>query len=326
MSTAVALGVDVGGTNVRVAAVAADGGVVATGRAPTPFGDVEALVAAIAGLVREVEAEVEVEVGGERDAAVPLPVGVGVAGTVDRGGTVRYAANTGLSDAPVQDRLRASLERTVVVRNDATMAMWGESRAGAARSADDAVLLTLGTGVGGGLVVGGRLVEGHTGQATELGHVIVLDNGRRCPCGNLGCLEAYASGTSIGRRASGRLATWDRGSSMDGLEPVSGADVVAAARAGDELALEVLDEAGTWLGVGIASLVNALDPAVVVIGGGAGSDAFELLHPTLLRALRSRVFGLAGRTLPDVVAAELGDSAGVVGAALLARDHQEDRP
>jgi glucokinase len=310
MAAPVAVGVDVGGTNVRVATVAADGTVHETNRSGTPFGDPEALVDRIVGLLRGL-------------GAGQLPVGVGIAGTVDRDGRVRYAANVGLQDAPVQQLLEDALGHEVVVRNDATVALWGERCAGAARGADDAVLLTLGTGVGGGLVVGGQLVGGTSGLATELGHVTVLSGGRECPCGNLGCLEAYTSGTAIGRRGAARLPTWDRETLLAGAERVTGAAVVDAAGRGDELAIEVVEEAGTWLGVGIATLVNALDPEVVVIGGGAGEAAFDLLLPAARTALRAHVFGLSRRTLPRVQVAELGDSAGVVGAALLATERRD---
>lgn len=299
-----AVGVDVGGTNVRVALVDADHAVLHRVAAPTLRGDVGSLVETVAGLVEDLDAE-------------GAPVGVGVAGIVDHDGVVRYGANVGLSDAPLARLLRARLGRCVVVRNDATVAMWGEHVAGAAVGVDDAVLLTVGTGVGGGVVTGGVLLEGASGLAAELGHMVVLEGGRDCTCGNQGCLEAYASGTAIASRATARLATWDRPTSLP--DAPDGSQVVDAAHAGDELAVEVVQEVGRWLGVGAAGLVNALDPAVVVVGGGAGEAAFDLLAPAMVRSLRGHVYGLAHRTVPDVVPAALGDRAGVVGAAELAR-------
>lgn len=296
-----AVGVDVGGTNVRVALVGEDGTVQRSERAGTPFGAPGELADTIVGLLRRLD-------------AADLPTGVGVAGTVDRDGTVRYSANVGLDDAPVRRLLEERLGHDVLVHNDGTVATWGECRVGAAREHDDALLVTLGTGVGGGIVVRGRLL---TGIGTEVGHIVVQTDGRTCPCGNLGCLEAYASGNSIARRAQERLQTWDRPTPLRDDE-VTGRHVVEAAGAGDPLAQDVLAWAGRFLGVGIASLVNVLDPSVVLIGGGAGEAAFPHVLPSLTSSLRAQVFGLSRRTLPRLVPAELGDAAGVVGAALLA--------
>lgn len=280
------VGADIGGTSIRVAPVAADGTVGEVRRARTPHGD----AAAMADLVAELR--------GDADG----PVGVGVAGGTLADGTLCGAPNLGIDGVPFGDLLAERLGRRATVVNDADAAAWAEFRVGAGRDVDHMVMLTLGTGVGGGAVVDGRLLRGATGLAAELGHVVVHEGGAPCACGNRGCLEGYASGTAMG---------------MDGRPA---AEVGAAAREGDVEAAAHLRRVGTWLGVGLAGLCNALDPALVVIGGGAGSALFDLVVPSAREALAERIFARALREPPPIVPAELGDHAGVVGAALLATE------
>lgn len=279
-----AVGIDIGGTNVRVAEVRADGTLGDLRRAPTPFGDAEALVATVAELVGAPEG----------------PVGVGIAGGVTADGVLCGAPNLGIDGVPFGALLADALGRPTSIVNDADAATWAEHVLGAGRGVDHLVMLTLGTGVGGGVVVAGRLLQGHSGLAGELGHVIVHEGGERCACGNLGCLEAYARGATM--QLDGRTA----------------GEVAAAARDGDEQAAAHLAAVGTWVGIGLAGLVNVLDPALVVLGGGAGEAAFDQVAPAARSALASRVFARDRREPPPIVAADLGDRAGVVGAALLA--------
>lgn len=279
-----AVGIDIGGTNVRVAEVTADGSVLDVRRAGTPSGDAGALVAVVAELAGDLTG----------------PVGVGIAGGITADGTLRGAPNLGIDGAPIGSLLGEALGRRVTVSNDADAAAWGEHRCGAGQDTDDLVLLTLGTGVGGGAVVAGALLRGASGLAGEFGHIIVHEGGARCPCGNHGCLEAYASGTA--------MAMGDRNASA----------VAAAARDGDRAAVDHLARVGTWVGVGLASLVAVLDPARIVLGGGAGAAAFDLVAPAARQAMAARIFARARRDPPPLVAADLGDHAGVVGAALLA--------
>lgn len=279
-----AIGVDIGGTNVRVAAVAVDGTVRDVQRAPTPYGDAARLVTTVAELVD----------------GLPGPIGVGIAGGITADGALCGAPNLGLDGVRIGALLADALGRGVTVTNDADAAVWGEHQLGAGRGVDHLVLLTLGTGVGGGAVVDGALLRGATGLAGEFGHIIVDEGGAPCPCGNRGCLEAYASGTA--------MATGDR----------DAREVVAAARGGDQEAVAHLAAVGTWVGVGLASLVAVLDPARIVLGGGAGEAAFDQVAPAAREALAERLFARARRDPPPLVAAELGDRAGVVGAALLA--------
>lgn len=305
----VAVGVDVGGTKLLALAVSDGGQVVDRARRTSPVGDPDALVAAVVELVREL---------GEG-----LPVGAGVAGIVSRDGVVRYGPNLDIQDVPLRDRLRDAFDVPVTVANDATVALYGEFRAGAARGADDVVMVTLGTGVGGAVVAGGRLVDGATGMAGELGHVIVQDGGRPCPCGNEGCLEAYASGTAIGVAARRRLDETEDPSSLRDIDDVGGKAVTIAALEGDELALDVLREAGYWLGVGLTGIVNILDPELVVVGGGAATTASPIVLPAAFEVVSRRILGAGHRPVPELVQASLGDDAGAIGAALLATDRRD---
>lgn len=301
---AIAVGVDVGGTKLLVAGVGSDGTIVARERLPSPRGDPEGLVETIATAVT--------------DLGPGLPVGVGAAGIVSRDGVVRYGPNLNIRDVDLQGRLVRDLDVPVIVRNDATVALYGELHAGAGRGARDVVMLTIGTGVGGGIAAEGRLVEGANGMAGELGHLTVADGGRRCACGGQGHLEAYASGQAIGLRAQGLLHESDDPSSLRDVTVVDGEAVTSAATNGDEFALRVLRESGYWLGVGLTSIVNALDPQLVIIGGGAAPTAARFLVPEALEILAERVLGAGHRPVPPVVAAELGDDAGAIGSALLA--------
>jgi glucokinase len=290
----VAVGVDVGGTKLVAGLVGADGSVLARRRETTPAHDPQAIPSLIARMARELTGE-------------PAPVGIGAAGIVDIEGVVRYGPNIDWVDFPLRDLVAALIGGTVTVDNDANAAAWGEYRAGAAAGAASMVMLTVGTGVGGGLVLDGRLVRGRHGLGAEFGHIIVLEGGPPCPCGNRGCLEAVASGTAIGRLARERL----------GWADATGKSVTEAAQAGDGQATAVVTECGFWLGVGIASLVNALDPDLVVVGGGA-MQAGELLLGPARDACAERLVGRGSRPHPPVVEAALGDDAGVVGAGLLA--------
>ncbi len=308
MAEAAALGVDIGGTKLLALAVGSDGEVLERRRLTTPRGDGDALGGAIGELAREL--------------GPGLPLGIGVAGITDRDGTLRYGPNLAVEDVPLGRDLRGELEVPVAVHNDVTVALYAEWRIGAARGADDVVMVTLGTGVGGAVITGGRLLTGADGLAGELGHLPVSDGGRPCGCGNRGCLEAYASGSAVGLRARERLTEEDGPSELRELDrdAVDGKAVTLAALDGDAFALEVLGEAGYWLGVGLTGIVNVFDPAIVVIGGGAATLSAPIVVPQASRVVAERVIGADHRTLPPVVPAELADDAGAIGAALLALD------
>jgi glucokinase len=313
MSAGVAVGIDVGGTKLAAGLVAADGSVLDRVRHDTPrdeAGHIADLIATVAGDLRA------------RHGVGDVPIGVGAAGLIDLQGVVKYSPNLPLRDFPIGKELANRIAGPISVDNDANVAAWGEYRAGAARAARDSMLmLTVGTGVGGGIVLGDRLVRGAHGMAGELGHVAVLEGGPLCPCGARGCLEALSSGTAIARTArealsAGRITASSPLASM-APDEVTGKAVTVAAHAGDAGAIAILAAAGRWLGVGIASLVAAFDPEIVVLGGGAMQAGVLLLQPATQGA-QERLLGRGYRELPPIVNAGLGDEAGIVGAALLA--------
>jgi glucokinase len=311
-----ALGIDIGGTKVAGGVVAPDGTVLDTARRATPGKSVTATEDAIAAVVDELA---------ERHGGPLVGVGVGAAGWFDRtGDTVLFSPHLAWRNQSLRKDLAVRLQRPLWVGNDADAAAWAEYRYGAARDSSLMLMITLGTGIGGGIVIDGRLQRGSHGVAGEWGHMRVVPDGRLCACGNRGCWEQYASGTALGQTAR-EVANNSPAAAADLLDRVGGdaaritGEVVAQAAAdGNPLAIELLGEVGTWLGQGIADLSAILDPDVVVIGGGVSVLGETVLAPArerLERALPGRGF----RPGPRVVAAELGAQAGLVGAADLVR-------
>lgn len=307
MTGALAVGIDIGGTHLRAGLVGPEGALGPIVRRASEVDDATELVATIVGVLDEL---------GE-GVASSLPVGLGMAGLVDREGRLRYGPNVGVRDVPLAALLAAALgpERVVRVVNDASAAVVGEHRAGAARGHRDVVMFTLGTGVGGGAIVDGRLVEGANGFAGELGHLIIVEDGREAPSGVRGTVEAYASGSAIEQEASAAVTA-----GLAGARAGDARAVVAAAVAGEPWALAVLERVGGRLGVAIASVVSVLDPSVVVVGGGAGDASAPFVLPAARAAFAANLMGAGHRPLAEVVPAELGDDAGVIGAGLLAAE------
>lgn len=273
-----------------------------------------ALVNGMAAAVDDLSARLELGPG--------TPVGVGMAGLVDHRGILRHGPNQpGVRELDVRGELADRLGDRVTVDNDGNCAMWAEWVSGAARHTRDAVLVTLGTGIGAGLVVGGRLVHGANGMAGEPGHTTVDPNGPACPCGRRGCWERYASGAGVARMArdaaeAGRL-DGVLGAVGGDAAVIRGEDVVGAARAGDPQAQEVLDDLAWWTALGIANLIAVLDPEVVVLGGGL-IDAADLWLDGTRRRLPELTVAAGHRELPPLVAATHGSEAAAIGAALLA--------
>ncbi len=295
------VGVDVGGTKVLAVELAgAAGDLVVASSAQVPMPGRSASDAD----VEEAVARAALEVAGGR----PLTgVGLSAAGLVDRaGGRVRFAAHLPWRDAPVRERLANLFGVPVVVDNDANCAAYAELAAGALRGISSALLVTVGTGIGGAVVVDGRVIRGANDMAGEFGHMQVVPDGLACECGLRGCWEQYCSG-----RALERVVRVALGSHLDGPE------VADLARSGNQPALQAFASVGTWLGVGIAGLVSALDPAVVVVGGGVSAVGDLLLEPArhgLLDSLQATGY----RQVPPIVPTRFGPEAGAVGAALLA--------
>lgn len=303
MTGRAAVGVDVGGTHLRAAVVGPGGVVGPVHRVGSRTEDGATLVGDLAAAASAVDPD-----GG-------LPLGLGMAGLVTRDGRFVYGPNVGVADLPLGDLVAAATGRVVTVLNDATAAALGEHRLGAGSGHGDVLLLTLGTGVGGGIVADGRVLLGAHGFAAELGHVIVEDGGRDAPSGIPGTLEGYVAGDAVARAAAAAAARGE-----PGARPLDAVGVVGAASAGEPWAEELLAEAGRWLGVALASLTNALDPGVVVIGGGFGTAAAPWLLPAARATLAARVLGGPRRPVPPVRVAALGDDAGLLGAGLAALD------
>lgn len=309
-----ACGVDVGGTKIAGGVIDQDGTIVEELRVESPATDAEAIEEAIAGLVLELGSRHEIEA-----------VGIGAAGYIDKSrSVVMFAPNLAWRNLDLKAELEDRVNLPVIVENDANAAAWGEFTYGAGHDVDDLLLVTVGTGVGGGLVLDGELYRGAFGVGAEIGHMRVMPDGILCGCGNRGCFEQYASGSALVREA--RLAA--RGGSLlardlldrAGGDPdkITGPLITDAAQAGDPFAVEQLVLLGKWLGEGIASLTAILDPAVVVIGGGV-SEAGELLLVPIRSAFAAQLTGRGHRPSLEVRKARLGNRAGIIGAADLAR-------
>lgn len=310
------VGVDLGGTNLVVGATSTDG--------QHKFGmhtiptradlGADAVVARIAELVERVIAEATSALGAPRTHCVG--VGIGSPGPLNREtGVVIFTPNLGWRDFPLRDRVQDAVRLPATLDNDANCATLGEWWLGAARGAKHVVGLTLGTGIGGGLILDGRLYHGISDVAGELGHMTIDSNGRRCGCGNYGCLEAYASGSAIAERArealsGGELSSMPKLVGGD-LSKLTAAQVYGAARAGDAIAIEVVRDTAKFLGIGVANLLNAFNPEVVVLAGGV-THAGDALFEPMRAEVRRRAFKPAVdacRIVPGIL-----PNAGVIGA------------
>ncbi len=320
------LGVDIGGTNLVVGAVAADGSALHGLRSePTrPEDGSESVLRRLLAMGKAVMEETCRDVPG----AEFLGAGVGAPGPLDtKRGIVLLTPNLGWVNLPLLELVQNGLALPTRIDNDANCAVLGESWMGAARGARDVIGITIGTGIGGGIVVDGRLYHGASDCAGEIGHTTVEVNGRRCKCGNYGCLEAYASGPAIARRAveaieagqPSRLPEYVNGA----LEKITAQTVYQAAHDGDELAEEVVGDTAKFLGAGIANMINIFNPEIVVVFGGV-TYAGERLFAPLRREVAKRAFKPAVAVC-RIVAAELIGTAGVYGAARTFLDQTDGR-
>ena len=308
------VGVDVGGTKVAAAVVDEGGAVVAETRRHTPADDVSHILEMIMDAVEELVSAHSVEA-----------IGVGAAGWIDAArSTVLFAPNLAWRNEPLQAELTDKFGLPVVVENDANVAAWAEYRFGAGRDVDSMLMYTVGTGIGGAIIMSGQLIRGEHGIAAEMGHLLSVPDGQLCGCGRRGCLEQYASGQALVRL--GRAAAEHDPDTAPILLELAGGDPAAvtgpliteAARRGDPASVAALADIGKWLGLACVDLVQALDPAIIVIGGGVIDAGELLLGPT--RAAYSASLAQRGRTpVADLRPAEMRNNAGVVGAADLAR-------
>ena len=311
------IGVDVGGTKLAVGAMPADGSREIALRSELTLAaeGADAVVARIGRMVNEVIAATMLETGANRGAF--LGVGIGSPGPLDRvKGLVITTPNLGWTNFPLRDRVSAVVGLPATLDNDANCATLGEWWVGAAKGARHVVGMTIGTGIGGGLILNGELYHGASDVAGEIGHTTIDSTGRRCKCGNYGCLEAYASGPATAERAREALAGGEPSSliALSGGDPsnITAQMVYEASKAGDALAYQVVQETARFIGTAIANLLNIFNPEVVVLAGGVVQAGDQLFAP--LRAeVRRRAFKPAVDAC-RIVPGALGGSAGVVGA------------
>jgi glucokinase len=309
-----AIGLDVGGTKIAAGVVDEKGNIIEMVKRPTPAANASGTIDVISDAVKELLSRYEVEA-----------VGIGAAGFVEESrSSVLFAPNLAWRNEPVARQVEDRTGRPVFVENDANAAAWAETKLGAGRGYEHVVMITIGTGIGGGLVLNGELYRGRWGMAGEPGHYRVVPDGRLCGCGNRGCWEQYASGSALvaeardfARRSPGaavRLLQLGGGTP----EGITGPAVTTAAREGDAAALRCFDIIGRWLGEGLADLAAILDPGCFVLGGGV-SEAGDLLLAQTRAAFSDGLTGRQYRPHASVVLAELGAEAGLIGAADLAR-------
>ena len=309
------IGIDIGGTKVLGGVVDENGKILATQRVPTPKEGGAALTKTIADVANHLLKDHDV-----------VALGVSAAGLIssDRETILATGNISGWNGVNLKEELNKFVNLPIFIENDANSAAWGESRYGAGVGEDHMLILTIGTGVGGGAIIDGKLLRGAHGISAEFGHIRVVPEGQLCSCGARGCLEQYASGNALMRHVREAIsaspdAAYNLLARADGtIEGLTGHHITQAAGDGDPIALAGFNTTAQWLGAGIASLSALFDPACVVIGGGVIEAGEILLAPT--RAALERLIPFSGRRpIPKVVAATLGNDAGLVGAADLAR-------
>lgn len=313
----VVIGVDLGGTNLRTAILSPDGSILDRHKEATHAADGWEKV--VARLIENIKQQRAVAVRQGFDVAA---VGVGAPGVIqaDKGIVVKSPNFPDWNNLPLKDQLEKALGTPVFLENDANAAALGEQWRGAGRGIRSMILLTLGTGVGGGIILDNKIWHGADGMAGEIGHMTLIPDGRPCTCGNTGCLEMYSSARGIVQsflEAQGKEAN----GISDGLKQISSEQVYEAAGAGNEIAVRVMKDMGRMLGIGIASLINIFNPERIVIGGGV-KDAWPLFIGSTREEIMKRAFAVpAQRT--EIVPSQLGDDAGMVGAAAVAFDLQK---
>lgn len=308
------IGVDIGGTKIAAGVVDESGRIIAATSRSTPATDPELIEAAVGDAVAELRSAHEV-----------VGVGVGAAGFVssDRR-TIRFAANLAWREHPFADAIERLTGLPVIVENDANAAGWAEYRFGAATEARHMLMATVGTGLGGAIVLDGQLIRGSGGFAGEVAHMTAVPEGQWCGCGRKGCLEQYTAGTALVRNAHFRALAGDP--LMDPLVQAAGGDredidgplITRLAQEGDPGSVELIAEIGRWLGEGMASIASLLDPEVIVVGGGVAAAGDLLLDPAR-ESYAKHLTAREHRELAPFVVASMGNEAGIVGAADLAR-------
>ncbi|MGL4831639.1 MAG: ROK family glucokinase [Propionibacteriaceae bacterium] len=307
------IGLDIGGTKIAAGVVDDTGAIVDKVVVPSPTRSAQAAEDTIIDIVDDFRSRYDV-----------MSVGVGAAGWVDTDqAIVRFSPHLAWRNEPLRDRLQSRIQLPVIVDNDANAAAWAEYRYGAGRGSRVMVCVTLGTGIGGALIINGQLFRGRYGMAGEWGHMTMVPDGHWCPCGNRGCWEQYASGNALVRDAKALAAQGSPRAAMlmeqahGDSDLLTGAAVTAAALAGDSASRELIADVGRWLGVGLANLAAALDPDRFVIGGGV-SEAGDLLLDPARTVFQRSLTGRGYRDEATIVAATTLNDAGLIGAADLA--------
>lgn len=314
------IGIDLGGTNIAVGLVSEDGKILRKAETPTlakrPYADiVRDMAACIAKLLDDMKLTTQ-------DIAA---IGIGIPGIAEqKTGRVIFCTNLGWRNIPLRDELKSYYDLPIFIDNDATVAGWAEYQAGVSRNTSSSVFLTLGTGVGAGIVHNGKIYHGANGMAGEVGHMVIQRDGLPCPCGRRGCWEQYASATALKRLTAEALAAHPDSILAQVVAEnegrVSGQSAFIAARRGDPVGQQVCDEYVDYLACGVVNVVNIFQPDTLAIGGGVSNEAEEqLLLPVRQRVARESIpCGRDRRT--RIVKAELGNRAGLIGAALLGKN------
>ena len=311
----VRIGIDIGGTFLKAGVVTEDGNILATAARPTGFPrPVEDIIKDIAGAATDAVAKAGLTLD---DVSF---VGCGCPGTVNQQTRlIEYAGNLGFKQTPLVGELEKLLGKPVMAENDANAAMLGEWKAGAARGTQDCVCITLGTGVGGGVIAGGKMVRGVNSAGAELGHTVIDFNGVQCNCGRKGCWEAYASVTALIRQTQAAMMA-DLDSAMwqlaPTLEEVNGRTAWDAMRAGDETGKAVVDQYIEFVGVGVVNMINVFQPEVLCIGGAISKEGDRLLQPLMEKAMIEH-YSKYSEKQTKICRCKLGNDAGIIGAAFL---------
>ena len=311
------IGIDLGGTSVKAALCADDGAILIKQSVPTKTGDPDGLRADMKQLALALCAS-----GGVQPDEVES-IGIGVPGSYDKPScTLRFGTNLGMNDVCFAETFQPEFGCAVQLDNDANCAALGEAKAGAGKGVNSFVAITLGTGVGSGIVIDGKLVTGVNDAAGEMGHMVIVSDGEACTCGRRGCWESYSSATALIRQTKDAMrhdpytAMWDLVG--NNISRVNGRTSFDAMRAGDETAKKVVNQYIFYLATGITNVVNALQPDMICIGGGIGHEKENLLVPLRKMVERER-YSIHAKVQTQIISAELGNDAGLIGAALLDR-------
>ena len=319
------IGVDIGGTKILAVVADSNGKLLARKHIPTqaasgPEPGIKRIILAINQVCRQANISSKDGING---------IGIAIAGLVDtpRGILVTSPHLPDWRDVPLKDQLEAALGVQTFIINDAKAAALGEQTFGAGKGIENQIYMTVSTGIGGGIIINGALYMGKAGSAGEIGHMVIDVNGPRCNCGNNGCLETLASGTAVAREMSARLGKGDssivRDTVSGRLQDITAEMVSKAAEQGDTVAVEVIHQAGVYLGVGLANLVNIFNPELIIIGGGFAKVGSRLLDPAISE-MKRRAFSRPANQV-RITVAQLGDNSGVLGAVAYLLNHAEGR-